>query len=285
MSTTRDEIAALQSEYNQLQEAGVQTFGSKARAQLEKQLRDEMKRRLELLSGNADEFKKRKREIFRQLTEAKQRRRDEIAQELGQGSIDPVDAEAEIIALGWESGVARAMITAAANGAARHVTTQVELAREPNPVTVAQYAEVPTDVIVAMVDGHEDQLKKTNPKAPESRDEAIAMLVRAGLAPEISPVAVETTAQPPVVPTAQPPVIIASGEAQLGNPDGPPAPAAEQTPLETGAQTTEQQGQAEPPAPIEIMDPVGAEQPVSREEIYTETGRDPEPPAPKRKRK
>lgn len=123
MSKLIEKIATLQAEYDRLDQIGREQFGSKARLLLEKKLREEMKKRLDSLGGDIEEFKKDKARLAHALREARAERRAQIEADVAGGKMDPEEARKEIVALGWEIGVADAAIATALKQQPRDVQT------------------------------------------------------------------------------------------------------------------------------------------------------------------
>jgi hypothetical protein len=113
MSDTTKEIERLQHEYDQLEREGVERFGTKAGQKIEKQIREEIAKRLAVEGGDRDAFKAKKGKVFRALHGAKSRRLAEIKAGVSDGCIGAEAATAEIVALGWADGFAKAAVAKA----------------------------------------------------------------------------------------------------------------------------------------------------------------------------
>lgn len=115
--TTTDTIADLQEQYDKLQKEATEKFGPRATAMMEKQFREELKKKLAGVGLDRDEFKRRKGEVARKLDAAKLLRREEIAAGVAAGTIDEDAGIKEIVALGWEINAARSDFATARSGA------------------------------------------------------------------------------------------------------------------------------------------------------------------------
>lgn len=106
MSDTKQAVADARAEYDRLARESEERFGSKARKVLEQQLREEMKRRLNAASGDAEKHKAAKGAAALALHAAKLAHRDALVAGVASGTVDEAGAADEIVALGWERAVA-----------------------------------------------------------------------------------------------------------------------------------------------------------------------------------